>query len=311
MSQPLTIAIVQVAPIFNDLEASLQKLSAHAREAAGQGARLIVFGETWLTGYPAWLDHVPGIAIWDAPGPRSVYANMLAQSWTLGGEADIFLQQLTRELGVFIFLGVNERVGHGSLCNSLLLYNPQGELVNHHRKLMPTYTEKLLYTTGDAAGLRTILTEFGRMGGLICWEHWMPLTRQAMHEEREDLHLAVWPAVNDLHQLASRHYAIEGRCYVVAAGQILRVKDLPSFFGESLEKDPDDLLLNGGSTIIGPDGSYLIDPVYDREEMIIHTIEDWSCIREQLLTLDVTGHYARPDLFDLSVDRRRLKITSG
>lgn len=131
---------------------------------------------------------------------------------------------------------MNERIGHGSLCNSLLLYNPEGVLVNHHRKLMPTYTEKLLYTTGDAAGLRMISTDFGRLGGLICWEHWMPLTRQAMLEEREDLHLAVWPAVNELHQLASRHYAFEGRCYVVAAGQILRVRDIPDFFWRKPEK---------------------------------------------------------------------------
>jgi len=310
MSQPLTIAIAQVAPVFNDLEASLEKLATHARAAVGQGAQLIVFGETWLTGYPAWLDHVPGVAIWDAPETRSVYARMLEHAWTLGGPADQFLQELSRTLDVLIFLGVNERVGHGSLCNSLLLYNPQGQLVNHHRKLMPTYTEKLLYTTGDAAGLKAVDSDFGRLGGLICWEHWMPLTRQAMHEEQEDLHLAVWPAVNDLHQLASRHYAFEGRCFVLAAGQILRVGDLPSFFGESLEKEPDELLLNGGSTIIGPDGKHLVEPVYDREEVIIHTIEDWQAVREQLLTLDVTGHYARPDLFDFSIDRRRLKITT-
>jgi nitrilase len=311
MSQPLTIAIVQVAPVFNDREASLEKLSVYARQAASNGAQLIVFGETWLTGYPAWLDHVPGAALWDAPATRSVYANMLHQAWTENGEADVFLQQLSRELGLYLYLGVNERAGHGSLFNSLLLYNPEGQLVNHHRKLMPTYTEKLLYTAGDAAGLKATPTKFGRLGGLICWEHWMPITRQAMHEEREDLHLSVWPAVNDLHQLASRHYAFEGRCFVVAAGQIMRVRDLPPFFGESLDKAPDDYLLNGGSTLIGPDGHYLIDPVYDREEVILHTIEDWSSIQEQLLTLDVTGHYARPDLFELTVDRRRLKITSG
>jgi len=311
MRDPLTLAIAQVAPVYNDLEASLEKLSGHTREAAGKGARLIVFGETWLTGYPAWLDHAPGVALWDAPETRSVYACMLEQAWTLDGAADEYLQNLSRELEVFLFLGVNERAGHGSLFNSLLLYSPEGHLVNHHRKLMPTYTEKLLYSAGDAAGLKAVTTDFGRFGGLICWEHWMPLTRQVLHEEREDLHLAVWPAVNDLHQLASRHYAFEGRCFVLAAGQILRVRDIPPFFGESLEKAPDDFLLNGGSTIIGPDGKYLLDPVYDREEILLHTIRDWSSTREQLLTLDITGHYARPDLFELNVDRRRIKITTG
>ncbi len=224
---------------------SQERAAAFIHEAHQNGAQLIVFGETWFCGYPAWLDHLPNIALWDHPATRNVYAQMLQNGIKIGGPADKTLAGLAKQYNVYLVAGVNEIVnsgyGNGSIFNSLLTYNNQGLLINHHRKLMPTFTEKLLYAFGDGHGLKTHPTPFGRLGSLICWEHWMPLTRQALHQQNEHLHIAVWPAVKDLHQLASRHCAFEGNCYVIAAGQVLRVKDLPAAFDlpEKLRKAPE------------------------------------------------------------------------
>lgn len=305
---PLRLAIAQVAPIFNQRKASLKKLASAAHEAAAAGAKVVIFGETWLTGYPAWIDHVPGIALWGNTNTQEVYADMLSQAWWKDSPADHFLQQLAKDLGIFLFLGVNERTGKTSLFNTLLLYNPEGVLALHHRKLMPTFTEKLLYTTGDAFGLEVVKTPYGRMGGLICWEHWMPLSRQALHQQREHLHLALWPTVTDIHQLASRHYAFEGRTFVIAAGQILRVGDLPSFFRQHIDKNNHHLLLRGGSAIIRPDGSYLLPPVYDEEKILYADIDEWHMVEHQGLTLDVSSHYARPDIFSLTIKKQRYDL---
>jgi predicted amidohydrolase len=179
-----------------------------------------------------------------------------------------------------------------------------GELLNHHRKLMPTYTERLVWGTGDADGLRVVETEGVRVGGLICWEHWMPLARHALHESGEDVHIAVWPTVHESHQLASRHYAFESRCYVLAVGSLLRAAALPA----ALQPHPDRVksrdawLLRGGSAVIAPDGMYVVEPVWERPELIIAEL-DLTRLREENMTLDVAGHYHRPDLFSFGVRR--------
>ncbi len=210
-------------------------------------------------------------------------------------------------------LGISERVdrgpGRGTLYNSLVTIGPDGRLLNHHRKLMATYTERLVWGAGDVEGLSVVDTPAGRVGGLICWEHWMPLARQALHEAGEDIHVAVWPTVKEMHQVASRHYAFEGRCYVLAAGALMRASALPP----ELEAHPgiithgDQWVLRGGSAIIGPDGAYVQAPVYDEERVLVAEL-DLGRIREESMTLDVTGHYHRPELFEfraLRSTRRR------
>ncbi len=152
-------------------------------------------------------------------------------------------------------VGVTERVaagpGRGTLFNALLTLGPDGSLLNHHRKLVPTYTERLVWGPGDTAGLRAVETPAGRVGGLICWEHWMPLTRQALHESGEDIHVAVWPTVHEMHQVASRHYAFEGRSFVLAAGGLMRASALPvEFVSAAGSEDPDAWVLRGGSAIM-------------------------------------------------------------
>jgi len=304
----LQVALVQRAPAFLDLEESLNRVDRYVDEAVAGGAQCVIFGECWLSGYPAWLDHVPGVALWDHEPTKRVYARMLEESFVLNSPTQQRLAEAARRQGCYLIIGVNETVeGGSSLYNSLLSFGPDGSLLNHHRKLMPTFTEKLLYTTGDAAGLRSIDTPHGKIGGLICWEHWMPLTRQALHDDGEAVHIAVWPAVQEAHQLGSRHYAFEGRCYVVAVGQILRVADLPSEFElpVQLQNEPGRLLLNGGSAVIGPNGAYCMDPVFDQEGTFHYRIDTLRQCAMEKLSLDVSGHYQRPDVFELKVNRMR------
>jgi predicted amidohydrolase len=239
---------------------------------------------------------------------KRVFARMAEQSVVVAGESGRALGEIAREHGVTLVIGVTERVpagvGRGTLYNSLLIYGPDGALLNHHRKLVPTYTERMVWGQGDATGLRAVDTSSGRIGGLICWEHWMPLARQVLHDAGEDIHVALWPTAHDMLQVASRHYAFEGRCFVLAAGSLLRARNLPPELEPHAERvsSPDQFVMRGGSAIIGPDGQYISGPVYDAP--IILTAElDLSRVREEAMSLDVAGHYSRPDCLSVSVQR--------
>jgi predicted amidohydrolase len=305
--QGLRVAIIQESPVYLNLSQSMEKAEILVNEAVDEGANLIVFGETWLCGYPAWLDHCPGAALWGHEPTKEVFARMYCNSITVPGKETQIFSEWARKHKVTIVLGVNERVATGAntgtLFNSLLIFTADGQLANHHKKLMPTYTEKLLYGLGNGAGLRSVETAHGRIGGLICWEHWMPLTRQTMHNSGEIIHVALWPAVHEMHQIASRHYAFEGRCFVIAVGQIMRVRDIPPELEipESLSQNPNDLILNGGSAIIAPDGFYDLKPQYELEGVIVHDMDDLKQAYRERMTLDVTGHYQRTDVFDFKL----------
>lgn len=307
-----TVAIVQASPIFMSLDASVTRATELIEQAARKGAKLVAFGETWLPGYPAWLDHCPEAALWNHEPAREVFARLRRNSVVVPSRETETLGAVAREFGVVLVIGVNERVeqgaGNGTLYNSLLTFGADGTLINHHRKLVPTYTERLVWGQGDANGLEAVKTDAGRIGGLICWEHWMPLARQTLHTSGEHIHVAVFPAVHEMHQIASRHYAFEGRCFVLAAGLIMKTSDLPTQLptqheasGES-STSGEKLLLRGGSCIIAPDGSYVVEPVFD-EETIITAELDLTLLDKEKMTLDVSGHYFRPDVFDLKVNR--------
>jgi len=309
MRELFRVAIVQSSPVFLDLDASLAKAIRLAEEAAKRQARLIAFGETWLPGYPAWLDHCTDVALWDHRPSKDVFARLRQNSLTVPGKEAETLAQIAGDLKVTLVIGANERVetgpGNGTLYNTLLTFTPDGQLANHHRKLVPTYTERLIWGQGDGRGLRSIVTPGGRVGGLICWEHWMPLARQAMHIAGEHVHVAVWPTVHQMHQVASRHYAFEGRCFVLAAGMIMRVKDLPRELRltPELGANPESFLLYGGSTIFGPDGRYVVEPLCEQEDIIIADL-DLDALDRERMTLDVSGHYARSDLFTFQVETK-------
>jgi nitrilase len=308
MMDRVTAAVVQ-AEQPGSLAAGLERTRELAGDAAREGATLVVFPETWLPGYPAWIDYCRDAGLWDHAPVKAVFARLVDDSVVVGDEAFDTLTGIGRELGITLVTGVSERVnagvGRGTLFNSLLTIGPDGSLLNHHRKLSPAYTERLLFGPGDTTGLRAVDTPAGRVGGLICWEHWNPLARQVMHDSGEDVHVAAWSAVvgaHGMHQEASRCYAFEGRCHVVAAGQIMRAGSLPSELEASPAKvtGPDQLLLRGGSAIIAPDGSYLAGPLYDEPGILVAEL-DYRRNREELMTLDVSGHYQRPDLLELAV----------
>lgn len=299
----VNVAIIQARPAYYNLNESLQKALTLTSEAARAGAQLVAFGETWLPGYPAWLDVCPGAALWEQAATKAVFARLWANSFTVPGPQTALLAQRARELQVTIVIGVNERCGN-TLYNSLLTFDADGALRNHHRKLRPTWTERLVWGPGDGAGLRVPQTRIGRVGALVCWEHWMPLARQTLHDAGEQIHVAAWPTVRDIHQVASRHYAFEGRCFVLAAGSLLRVSDLPPELPPPPELAADELLLRGGSAIYAPDGAALAGPCFD-EACILHAQLDLTQIAQESMTLDVSGHYARPDVFTLAVNHAR------
>lgn len=305
---------VRVAVIQDEPAQTLSDGLALTRElttaAANDGASLVVFPETWIPGYPAWLDVCRDAALWDHAPVKRVFARMADNSVVVDGDSGRALGEIARGSNVTVVIGVTERVdagpGRGTLYNSLLTYGPDGSLLNHHRKLVPTYTERMVWGNGDAKGLTAVETPAGRVGGLVCWEHWMPLARQALHESGEDIHVAVWPNVHEMLQVASRHYAFEGRCFVLAAGSLLRASQLPAELEPHPARvtSPNQLVLTGGSAIIAPNGSYIAGPVHG-ERCILTADIDLSKPREEFMSLDVAGHYSRPDALELRVTRNR------
>ena len=301
----ITVAVVQ-ATVAASLAEGLERTRELATEAAATGAGLVVFPETWLPGYPVWLDVCRDVALWDHEPTKQVFARYRAESVDVSGESGAAIARIAADARVTLVIGVSERVasgpGSGTLFNSLLTYGPDGRLLNHHRKLVPTYTERMVWGQGDSEGLRAADTPVGRVGGLVCWEHWMPLARQALHVSGEDIHVAAWPTVHDRLQLASRHYAFEGRCFVLAAGSLMRASALPP----ELERDPvrapedDALVMRGGSAIIGPDGAYIVSPQFDEPAILTATL-DTAQLDAERMTLDVAGHYSRSDIFDFGV----------
>jgi len=314
MSQKdISIALVQQQPVYLNLKASIEKACTLINEAA-QSANLIVFPETWLPGYPVWPDFAPNAGLWNHPPAKTLY-RLLAENSIRQNSAQLkILQDVIAKKSARVVMGAHEKDG-STLYNSIFYFDTDGSY-SIHRKLMPTYTERLIWGMGDGSTLNTMQTEWGTVGGLICWEHWMPMARAAMHAKNESVHIAQWPYVKELHQLCSRHYAFEGQCFVAACGGILSKGDIIDGL-ESLnlpEKDQnafeliasipveqDELILKGGSALIAPDSSYVSEPVYG-EAGIFYAKADLNLIREGNLFMDSDGHYARPDVFSLQVN---------
>jgi nitrilase len=295
------VAAVQAAPVSMNLQRSLVRALDLIAEAARRRAQLVVFPESWLPGYPVWLDACRDVALWDHLPMKRLYAQLLENSVVIPSRTTEALGEAARQHNLTLVIGAHERAG-GTLFNSILTFGPLGDLLNVHRKLVPTFNERLIWAQGDGGGLRVVESPVGRLGGLICWEHWMPLVRQRLHMEHEEIHVALWPSVKEMYQIASRHYAFEGRCFVVAAGSIMRRSDLPRELevAANVASGEDEFLLNGGSCVISPDGSYVAGPAFGSEVIILARI-NLERTREESMTLDVAGHFNRPDLFDFHV----------
>jgi predicted amidohydrolase len=302
-------AIVQARPVPLDIDAGAKAAVAHVQTALDAGARIIAFGETFLGGYPIWLDEAPGAALWAQPGAKALHAILLNQAIAGTDERLAPIQALCDKAGAVVVIGAHERV-RNSLYNALITLSPNMPALVH-RKLVPTHGERLVWGRGDGSTLRVAESDLGRVGGLICWEHWMPLARAAMHHLCETVHVAQWPTVRETYLLASRHYAFEGRCFVLAAGTVLWREDmlagLERVGGDAaarqlLEGLPAGQLQQGGSAIIGPDASVLAQAGVGEEVLCVDL--DAARLREELAALDTDGHYARPDVFELRIDRR-------
>ena len=304
--EALTVAAVQASPEFLDRDATVQKVVRLTKEAAGLGARLVVFPETFVPTYPDWVWRTTP---WDGPS-EALAARLLDQSVEVPSIATDEMAKAARRAKAYLSVGVNERVG-GSIYNAQLVFGPDGELVRKHRKLMPTGPERLVWGMGDGSDLDPVETPFGRVGGLICWENLMPLARTAVYAKGVDIWTApTWD--NDENWVANlRHIAREGRVFVIGAGMVLRGSDIPDDVpGRDLWGGEDDWANTGWSAIVDPDGQLLAGPLIE-EEGILTAEVDAEVARSLRYRFDAVGHYSRPDVFTLVVhDDPKRSVTS-
>jgi predicted amidohydrolase len=303
----MKVAAVQAAPVFLDLEATVEKGCALIAEVAAAGASLAVFPETWIPGYPVWAN---ADSRWNYGPSKKVYGLLYRNAVEVPGPAVARLCEAARRHGIAVVMGINERTATGTMYNSMLFIDRDGRLLGVHRKLIPTYHERMVWGRGDGSTLSVFDSSVGRLGGLVCWEHWMPLARYALYAQGEQIHAAVWPSATETFLLACRTMAFEGRLFVVAAASYITRSMLPAGFplAQEIESLGEQLCL-GGSAIIGPDARFIAGPVYNCETVVYADI-DLDRIAEEKELLDVAGHYARPDVFSLSVNRRRMEPLS-
>jgi nitrilase len=301
MEAAVRVACVQVEPAILDRAATLDRVAERTAEAAAAGATLVVFPETFVPAYPssAWAKALAG---WGDPGAKEAFALLHRESLELPSPDAERLAATAREHGVWLVIGVNEhdRERPGTLYNSLLYYSPEGELALHHRKLVPTNHERLVWGQGDGRGLRAIETPLGRLGGLICWENYMPLARFSLYESGVEIYIASTADDGDSWQATLRHIALESRSFVVAPCHFQRATSYPDDFPLRALLEGRDILGRGGSAILAPDGTYLAGPVYDEEAMLYAEL-DPDQLRQARQRFDPAGHYHRPDVLKLTV----------
>ncbi len=300
---PFLVAAVQAAPVFLSRAATVEKACALIAEAGARGARLIAFPEGFIPAYPLWVWFIPA---GETQALRELYSELLDQSITIPSEATDRLCAAARDAGVHVAIGINERNSEASgttLYNSLLYIGADGRILGCHRKLVPTAGERLVHGQGDGSTLEAYDLPIGRLGGLICWENYMPLARYAMYAWGVQIYIApTWdrsePWISTL-----RHIAKEGRAYVLGCCSAMRLSDIPDRYAFKDKYLPKNEWLNpGDSTIVDPDGKFLVEPVRNREEILYAEI-DPRRLRGPRWQLDVAGHYGRPDVFQLTVRR--------
>jgi nitrilase len=300
----LTVGVVQQPPVLLDLEATLSGAVKALHEAADHGVELVVFPETYLPGYPAWIWDLKPAADYRLTG--DIHARLLANSVDLAGDELLPLREAAGERQVTVVVGVHERDSRFSgatLFNTLVTVGPDGAVLNRHRKLVPTNPERMVWGQGDASGLRTVDTPFGRLGGLICWENYMPLARYALYAQGVQVYVASTWDSGDTWIATMRHIAAEGRCWVIGSGCSLRREDVPADFpGRKQLFNDGDWINPGDSVVVAPGGKVVAGPMHEEHGLLIAEI-DPSRSASDHRTLDVAGHYSRPDVFDLRIDR--------
>ena len=301
MKAPVTVACVQAEPVILDRDATIAKLGGLAAEAVSKGAKLLVFPEAFVPAYPSsvWARALAG---WAEPGAKEAFALLARESLEIPGDAADRLGEIARENDVWLVTGVTERDPErpGTLYNTLLYHAPDGSLALKHRKLVPTNHERLVWGQGDGEGLRAIETGIGRLGGLICWENYMPLARFALYESGVEIYVASTADDGDNWQPTLVHIAREARAFVISPSHFQRASSYPADFPLAKLLEGIDLVGRGGSAILSPDGAYLAGPLYG-EEGILYAELDPVRLDEERQRFDPAGHYHRPDVLGLRV----------
>jgi len=309
----LKVGIAQMAPVWLNREQTIAKVLSYVNQAGEEGCQLVAFGEALVPGYPFWISRTDG-ARFNSPVQKEIHAHYMDQAVQIeAGHLQPICEAASKHK-MAVYLGVIERApdrgGHSLYC-SLVYIDPQGEIQSVHRKLMPTYEERLTWAAGDGHGLRVHALGAFTVGGLNCWENWMPLARATFQALGEDLHIAVWPGGRSLTVDITRFIAKEGRSYVMSASALMRKEDFPEDTPhlEKIIADSSGFFADGGSCIVGPDGEWVVEPVVEVEQLIVADL-DHSHVREERQNFDPAGHYARPDVMRLVVNRKRQSALS-
>lgn len=297
----LKVAVIQAAPILFDLEKSLQNTYDLIAQAAEKEAQLVVFPESFLPAYPRGLSFGSVVGSRTEAG-REQWQLYWQNSVEVPGPVTEKLADWAKKFGVYLAMGITERDAiNGSLYCSLVYFSPEGQLIGKHRKLKPTAAERIIWGEGDGTDLEVFDTPFGKMGGLICWENYMPLARTALYKQGIQIYLAPTADARDTWQATMQHIALEGRCFVIGCNQFVtkqmyppEIKDLPE-----MQHQPE-IMSRGGSVVISPLGKVLSGPLFDREDILLVSL-DLDEIPRSKLDFDPIGHYSRPDVFELKL----------
>jgi len=307
MTTPIRVAVVQAAPVAFDRECTLSRVRSLTHDAAGKGARLVVFPEAFVSAYPRGMTFGAVIGNRTAEG-REWYRRYWESSVDVPGPTVDVLAEIARESETHLVIGVIEREG-GTLYCTVLFFAPNGDYLGKHRKLMPTASERLVWGQGDGSTMPVFDTDVGRIGAAICWENYMPLYRTALYAKGVQLYLAPTADSRASWVASMQHIAVEGRCFVLSSNQFARRSDYPTDYPGELPSDPGAIVTPGGSCIVNPLGALIAGPVYDEEAILTADIDLDDIVRGKL-DLDVVGHYARPDVFQLTVNERPARTVS-
>lgn len=304
----LKVGLAQISPVWLNKEQTTEKIRGYIQNAGSEHCDLLVFGEALLPGYPFWLGLTHG-AKFNSSIQKEIHAHYVRNSVRIeAGDMDP-LCEAARKNKLAVYVGIIERAadrgGHSIYC-SLVYIDSHGEIKSVHRKLMPTYEERLAWSQGDGHGLRVHKLKEFTVGGLNCWENWLPLARASLYGLGEDLHVAVWPGSVRNTEDITRFIAMEARSYVISVSSLMSVKDFPEDTPHRSEivRNAVDPLANGGSCIAGPDGSWILEPIAEKEGLFTASI-DFNRVLEERQNLDVSGHYSRPDVTRLILNRER------
>ena len=304
----LSVGLAQIAPVWLNRDATLEKIISWIEKSANEGCSLVVFGEALLPGYPFWVERTDG-AKFESELQKSLYAHYVSQSINMGDGDLNRVRDAARDHNIAVYLGIMERAGdrggHSLYC-SMVYIDAKGQTGSVHRKLMPTHEERLVWAIGDGNGLRTHKLGPFTVGGLNCWENWLPLARASLYAQGEDLHVAIWPGSARNTEEITRFIARESRSYVVSVSGLMRKSDIGTDLphADLLRDVADDLMADGGSCVAAPNGEWLLEPQSGDESLYIVEL-DHERVLEERHSLDVSGHYSRPDVTRLVVNRKR------